>query len=257
MCGEGFRECEDCVKTAPGAEKRATIYKVRRTVLIVDDEPAIRRVLAQYLAADGHEVLEADTGARALELVGSGVPIDMVLLDIGLPDIDGFEVLSRLRRTSSIYVMVVSARAEETDKLVGLGVGADDYVIKPFSVREIAARIKAVFRRVDGSLSLVDDHLRLGSLTIDPTAREVRLRGEPVELSQLDFDLLLALAERPGRVWSRQQLLERVWGYDFYGDERVIDVHIRTIRRALGDDAERPEFIATVRGVGYKFLGSP
>lgn len=230
-----------------------------RTVLIVDDEPSIRRVLSQYLTSEGHQVLQSATGAEALRLLGvldaPAAQIDLVILDIGLPDIDGLQVLSQLRRISSVYVMVVTARAEETDKLVGLNVGADDYVTKPFSVREIAARIKAVFRRMDASSGEGEDEaIRVGDLAINLAAREVTIAGEPVELSALDFDLLTALATRPGRVWSRTQLLEKVWGYDFYGDERVVDVHIRTMRKALGDEAAEPRFIATVRGVGYKFL---
>lgn len=228
-------------------------------MLVVDDEPSIRRVLTQYLEADGHRVVEASTGAEALQRLGlagrPAAPVDLVLLDIGLPDIDGLQVLSTLRRTSNVYVLVLTARAEETDKLVGLHVGADDYVTKPFSVREVAARVKAAFRRMDTQTEASgDDLLRLGDLSIDVGAREVRVGDQPVELTALDFDLLLALAERPGRVLSRAQLLERVWGYDFYGDERVVDVHIRTMRRALGDDPVQPRFIATVRGVGYKML---
>ena len=235
---------------------------VSRTVRIVDDVPSIRRVLSQYLTSEGHRVIEAATGAEALQQLGvldapAAEPIDLVLLDIGLPDIDGLQVLSQLRRTSSIYVILVTARAEETDKLVGLNVGADDYVTKPFSVREVAARIKAVFRRMGAAATETDDErIRVGDLVIDLAAREVRVAGEPVELSALDFDLLVALAARPGRVWSRTQLLEKVWGYDFYGDDRVVDVHIRTMRKALGDDPVEPRYIATVRGVGYKFLAA-
>ena len=231
-----------------------------RTVLVVDDEPSIRKVLSQYLVSEGHRVLEAATGAEALQhlglLGGQGSGVDLVLLDLGLPDIDGLEVLSTIRRSQTVYVMVLTARAEEVDKLVGLNVGADDYVTKPFSVREVAARIKAVFRRLDAASRDTHDEdvLRLGDLVIDRAAREVHLAGTPVELSALDFDLLTALAERPGRVLSRAQLLEKVWGYDFYGDERVVDVHIRTMRKALDDDPVEPRFIATVRGVGYKFL---
>jgi DNA-binding response OmpR family regulator len=219
-----------------------------RTVLVVDDEPSIRKVLSQYLVSEGHRVLEAATGAEALQhlglLGGQGSGVDLVLLDLGLPDIDGLEVLSTIRRSQTVYVMVLTARAEEVDKLVGLNVGADDYVTKPFSVREVAARIKAVFRRLDAASRDTHDEdvLRLGDLVIDRAAREVHLAGTPVELSALDFDLLTALAERPGR------------GYDFYGDERVVDVHIRTMRKALDDDPVEPRFIATVRGVGYKFL---
>lgn len=262
LCGFYRQSYEDSVKECPlsvflGHNERVT----RRTVLIVDDEPAIRRILSQYLAAEGHTVIEAATGKEALHTLGveggvSATPVDMVLLDIGLPDIDGFDVIARLRQTSSTYVMVVSARTEETDKLVGLNLGADDYVTKPFSVREIAARMKAVFRRMDtaGSPAGNEECLQRGDVVIDTAAREVTVGGEVAELTQLDFDLLVALAESPGRVWSRPQLLEKVWGYDFYGDERVIDVHIGTIRKMLRDDAEEPRYIATVRGVGYKFV---
>ena len=181
--------------------------------------------------------------------------VDLVLLDIGLPDVDGLQVLTQLRRSSQVYVILVTARTEETDKLVGLTVGADDYITKPFSVREVVARIKAVFRRMDVSTEPDDaDVIVIGDLRIDLGAHEVRQAGALVELSALDFDLLAALAASPGRVLSRVQLLEKVWGYDFYGDERVVDVHIRTMRKALGDDPLEPRYIATVRGVGYKFL---
>jgi len=234
-----------------------------RTVLVVDDEPQIRKLLREYLTADGYHVLEADCGASALRQLGMrGDPahaqaIDLVLLDIGLPDIDGLEVLSQLRRNSQVYVILVTARTEETDKLVGLTVGADDYITKPFSVREVVARVKAVFRRIDTAARAADDDvMTIGDLRIDLAARAVRLAGTPIELSALDFDLLAALAASPGRVLSRAQLLEKVWGYDFYGDERVVDVHIRTMRKALGDDPLDPTYIATVRGVGYKFLPS-
>ncbi len=233
---------------------------VGRTVLVVDDEPQIRALLREYLAAEGYQVLEADSGATALRQLGMlsepvARNVDLVLLDIGLPDVDGLQVLTQLRRSSQVYVILVTARTEETDKLVGLTVGADDYITKPFSVREVVARIKAVFRRMDVSTEPDDaDVIVIGDLRIDLGAHEVRQAGALVELSALDFDLLAALAASPGRVLSRVQLLEKVWGYDFYGDERVVDVHIRTMRKALGDDPLEPRYIATVRGVGYKFL---
>lgn len=231
-----------------------------RTVLVVDDEPQIRALLREYLAAEGYQVLEADSGATALRQLGmlgesAARNVDLVLLDIGLPDVDGLQVLTQLRRSSQVYVILVTARTEETDKLVGLTVGADDYITKPFSVREVVARIKAAFRRMDASTEPDDaDVIVIGDLRIDLGAHEVRQAGALVELSALDFDLLAALAASPGRVLSRVQLLEKVWGYDFYGDERVVDVHIRTMRKALGDDPLEPRYIATVRGVGYKFL---
>lgn len=231
-----------------------------RTVLIVDDEAPIRLLLREYLAAEGYRVLEAASGAQALSVLGldeaqPGTTVDLVLLDIGLPDIDGLQVLTQLRRASQVYVMMITARAEEMDKLVGLTVGADDYITKPFSPREVVARIKAVFRRMGASEPHQADHvIEVGDLRIDTDAREVSRGGVGVELSALDFDLLVALATSPGRVLSRGQLLEKVWGYDFYGDERVVDVHIRTMRKALDDDPAEPQFIATVRGVGYKML---
>ena len=228
-----------------------------RRILVVDDEAQIRHVLRAYLQAEGFVVTEAATGADALHLaLGHDDGPDLVLLDVGLPDIDGLQVLGRLRAASDVFVILVTARAEEVDKLVGLSVGADDYITKPFSPREVVARVRTVLRRVraDDAPLAPDQALRFDGLVIDPERREVEASGRPVVLSALDFDLLLAFAEAPGRVYSRAQLLERVWGYDFYGDERVVDVHIRSMRSALGDDANHPRIIGTVRGVGYKFL---
>jgi len=227
-----------------------------RRVLVVDDEPHIRTVLRGYLQADGFEVAEAADGAAALAVMREHPP-DLVLLDVMMPGIDGLEVLRQLRTFSDVYVILVTARAEEVDKLVGLGVGADDYIIKPFSPREVTARVKAVLRRDRGLHTVEQATLRFDGVTIDTAGREVVVNGAPVMLSSLEFDLLAALAAAPGRVFSRAQLLERVWGYDFYGDERVVDVHIRSLRARLGDPAGDAHLIATVRGAGYKFVGSP
>ena len=227
-----------------------------RRVLVVDDEPHIRAVLRGYLEADGFAVSEAADGEEAVRQVRQDAP-DLVLLDVMLPGIDGIETLRQVRTFSDVYVIVVTARTEEVDKLVGLGVGADDYVTKPFSPREVAARVKAVLRRDRGVRQAGPAVLRFDGLTVDPGTREVHAGETPVGLSALEFDLLAALAEAPGRVFSRRQLLERVWGYDFFGDERVVDVHIRSLRARLGDDAASPRLIATVRGVGYKFTGRP
>jgi DNA-binding response OmpR family regulator len=213
-------------------------------------------VLRGYLQADGFEVAEAADGAAALAGMREHPP-DLVLLDVMMPGIDGLEVLRQLRTFSDVYVILVTARAEEVDKLVGLGVGADDYIIKPFSPREVTARVKAVLRRDRGLHTVEQATLRFDGVTIDTAGREVVVNGAPVMLSSLEFDLLAALAAAPGRVFSRAQLLERVWGYDFYGDERVVDVHIRSLRARLGDPAGDPHLIATVRGAGYKFVGSP
>ena len=233
-------------------------------VLVVDDEAQIRVVLRAYLEREGYEVEEAATGQEALAR-GTSFRPDLVLLDIGLPDLDGLEVLRQLRTTSDVYVVMVTARADEVDLLVGLSVGADDYVSKPFSPREVVARVKTVLRRgrnvPDVALAATPTPVvaawQFDGLAIDPERREVRTEAGMVELSALEFDLLAALASSPGRVFSRAQLLERVWGYAFFGDERVVDVHVRNLRRALGDDATSPAVIGTVRGVGYKFLKEP
>jgi len=234
---------------------------VAQRVLIVDDEPQIRTVLRAYLEADGFEVSEVGTGADTLrELTRTGArPFDVVLLDIGLPDLGGLDVLQKIRATSEVYVILVTARSEEVDKLIGLSVGADDYITKPFSPREVVARVKTVLRRTSAraeakGAEATDGALTFDGLVIDRERREICTDAGPVTLSALEFDLLLALASAPGRVFSRAQLLEDVWGYDFYGDERVVDVHIRGMRAALGDDAANPQIIGTVRGVGYKFL---
>ena len=227
-----------------------------RRVLIVDDEPHIRTVLRGYLEAEGFAVTEAADGAAALAALRPDQP-DLVLLDVMLPGTDGLEVLRRLRTFSDVYVILVTAKSEEIDKLVGLGVGADDYITKPFSPREVAARVKAVLRRDREARRNDEPVLRFDRLTLDLPGREVTLDGEPVALSSLEFDLLAAFASAPGRVFSRAQLLERVWGYDFYGEERVVDVHIRSLRARLGDNANDPHLIATVRGAGYKFVGRP
>ena len=228
-----------------------------RRILVVDDEPQIRTVLKAYLQTEGFTVIEAATGADALRhVLDRGEAPDLVLLDVGLPDLSGLDVLAKIRAASEVFVILVTARAEEVDKIVGLSVGADDYVTKPFSPREVVARVKTVLRRVRADEAAIADDpiLRFEGLSIDPERREVETSHGPAVLSALDFDLLLALADSPGRVFSRAQLLEKVWGYDFYGDERVVDVHIRSMRSALGDDANNPRIVGTVRGVGYKFL---
>ena len=227
-----------------------------RRVLVVDDEPSIRTVLRGYLEADGFAVVEAPDGEAALAALRAGPP-DLVLLDVMLPGVDGLEVLRQLRTFSDVYVILVTAKTEEIDKLVGLGVGADDYVTKPFSPREVTARVKAVLRRDRGSRVAEESVHRFAGLSVDLPGREATVDGVVVTLSSLEFDLLAAFISAPGRVFSRAQLLERVWGHDFYGDERVVDVHIRNLRARLGDDAGDPHLIATVRGAGYKFVGRP
>lgn len=222
----------------------------------MDDEPKIRDVLRRYLVADGFEVSEAATGEAALEQVQALHP-EVVVLDVRLPGKDGFEVLAELRKTSTVYVLMLTARSDEVDRLLGLTLGADDYVIKPFSPREVSARVKALLRRSRSPETAGGDILDLGALRIDHGRRLVVHGGRPVELTVLEFDLLAALASAPGRVFTRRQLLERVWGWDFFGDERVVDVHIRNLRQALSDDSQNPKVIATVRGVGYRLVENP
>jgi DNA-binding response OmpR family regulator len=180
----------------------------------------------------------------------------VVVLDVMMPGMDGLEVLRRLRATSDVFVILLTAKAEEVDKLVGLSVGADDYLTKPFSPRELVARVRAVLRRQRDAATPNRDTMSFAGLVIDRARREVLRDGAPVELTALEFDLLAALAASPGRVYSRRQLLEHVWGWDYVGDERVVDVHVRNLRRALGDDASAPSIVATVRGVGYKFVAA-
>lgn len=227
-----------------------------RTILIVDDERKIRQLVRAYLEKDGFDVIEASTGPEALEKAKDHRP-DLIVLDVMLPELDGIEVLREIRTFSDVYVVMLTAKSEEVDKLIGLSVGADDYLSKPFSPRELLARVKAVLRRDRGTPKQDTGALRFDGLVVDEDRREVTRENSPIELTALEFDLLAALAAEPGRVFSRRQLLERVWGWDFFGDERVVDVHIRNLRKALGDDATHPSVIGTVRGVGYKFLLEP
>jgi DNA-binding response OmpR family regulator len=225
-------------------------------ILLVDDEPDLRAMLRRYLQAEGFEVTDAADGEAAL-LRLRGSTSDLVLLDVAMPGMDGFTVLQEIRRTSDVPVIMLTARAEEVDRVIGLTIGSDDYVTKPFSPRELVARIRAVLRRGRSGRQDADDTLTFDGITLDPATRETAVDGGPVELSALEFDLLAALASAPGRVFTRGQLLERVWGWDYFGAERVVDVHIGNLRKTLGDDASNPRFIGTVRGVGYKFVATP
>ena len=220
-------------------------------ILVVDDDAGIRSVLRGYLEQAGYRVTEAADGESALAAMDDAGS-DVVLLDVGLPDIDGLEVLRRIRSRSDAFVLMVTARVEEVDRLVGLGMGADDYIAKPFSPREVVARVGAFLRRARSVP--VAAEVEQAALSVDPRTREVTVDGRLVDLSALEFDLLAFLASRPGQVFTRTQILEHVWGGDWYGDERVVDVHIRSLRAHLGDDASSPRFIGTARGVGYKLI---
>ena len=228
-------------------------------ILVVDDEAGIRDLVGTYLRNEGFVVDDAADGDEALDRIAR-FPPDLMVLDLRLPTVDGFDVLREVRRTSTLPVIVLSARAEEMDKLIGLELGADDYLTKPFSPREAMARVRAVLRRSRHEPSLRDSEQgvrRFEGLVVDRDRREVFVDGTAVDLTTLEFDLLDALAGAPGRVFTRRQLTEQVWGWDFYGDERIVDVHIRNLRKALGDAADDPTFIGTVRGVGYKLLAAP
>lgn len=229
-------------------------------ILVVDDEKPIRELVASYLKEDGFVVEELSDGQAALERVQRADDLDLIILDVRMPNLDGIEALREIRRLSDTYVIMLTAASEETDRLIGLSVGADDYVTKPFSPREVVARVKAVLRRVrNDRMASSSDHrtepMLFADMVIDVDEHQVSVDGKPVELTALQFTLIRTLAESPGRVFARHQLIERVWGRDFFGEERVVDVHIGNLRKALGDDAAEPRFVATVRGVGYRFVG--
>jgi two-component system alkaline phosphatase synthesis response regulator PhoP len=221
-------------------------------ILIIDDEPSIVNLVSAYLRPEGYEVFTAADGIAGLKAARAYKP-DLIVLDLMLPGLDGLELLSRLRRESDTYVILLTARTEETDKIVGLSVGADDYVTKPFSPRELVARIKAALRRLQaGSAACGSGVLSFTRVTIDAGARTVLVDGQPVDLTAIEFNLLMALAESRGRVLTREQLLEKVWGGSYFGELRVVDVHLGHVRQKLGGD-----FITTVRGVGYRFEDEP
>ena len=226
-------------------------------VLIVDDEAPIRDLVRGYLEREGFAVATAADGPDGLAAVRSGRP-DVVILDVMLPGLDGLEVCRRLRTFSDAYVLMLTARDEEIDRIVGLSVGADDYLVKPFSPRELVARVKAMLRRPRGGPGGGSGDSRVpGALAIDEARRAVRVDGRPVELTALEFDLLAVLARDPGVVVRRASLLDRVWGPDFVADEHLVDVHVANLRRKLGDDPAAPRFIETVRGVGYRLREVP
>ena len=217
-------------------------------VLVVEDDDAIAAPLAAGLEREGFQVQRVATGTDALEADG----VDVVLLDLGLPDIDGFEVCRRLRSRSDVPILVISARGEEIDRVVGLELGADDYLVKPFGFRELVARIRAVTRRT-GATPAAARPQQVGALEIDRRTRRVRVAGAEVALTPKEFDLLACLAEEPGTVVTRQELLDEVWDPHWYGPSRTIDVHVASVRKKLGD----PRWVETVRGVGFRLGALP
>ncbi len=239
-------------RAAVGAKERMTSPSNPIRVLVVDDEPPIRSVVRGFLEREGMQVAEAIDGPGAVEAVRAFAP-DVVVLDIMLPGFDGLEVLRRIRGFADPYVLMLTARAEEVDRIVGLTVGADDYLTKPFSPRELTVRVQALLRRRrSGTPDTADAILRAGDLVVDRRRREVTVAAGQVELTPLEFGILEALARDPGVVLTRQQLLDAVWGIDFVGDDHVLEVHVGNLRHKLGDEPGDPRYIETVRGVGYR-----
>jgi DNA-binding response OmpR family regulator len=225
------------------------------TILLVDDEESVRKVLTFPLERDGFTVVQAADGEEALRRFGEETP-DLVVLDIMLPKLDGLEVCKRLRATSQVPIIMLTARDDELDKVIGLELGADDYITKPFSIREFRSRVRALLRRAKApplGATDEDERIEADGLVIDVPRRSVTVRGEPVQLTYVEFELLRALASNPGRVYSRRMLLEALWKSADYRDPRTIDVHVRHLREKLEEEPRTPEYILTVRGVGYRF----
>ncbi|MFI7482946.1 response regulator transcription factor [Kocuria sp. M1R5S2] len=224
-------------------------------VLVVDDERALAGMVASYLGRAGYDVLQAHTGPDALEAAHREDP-DVVVLDLGLPGLDGMEVCRRIRAVSECYVLMLTARGDEEARLAGLGAGADDYITKPFSVRELVARVQAVMRRprTGEPRARRGTPWVFGELEVDVAARQVRVAGRPVALTPTEFDLLAALAARPHEALSRRHLIDVVWDPAWVGDEHIVDVHIAHVRRKLGDDPAAPRWVDTVRGFGYRMV---
>jgi len=222
-------------------------------ILVVDDEKQIVEVLKMYLERDSFRVSTASDGAAALAAFESQPP-DLVLLDLMLPQVDGLEVFRRLRAKYSTPIIMLTARGEEIDRILGLELGADDYIVKPFSPREVVARVKTVLRRAAGARDESSEKaVEVGELRIDPRTREVNVGARQIELTSKEFDLLYFLAMHPGQVFTRAQLLDKVWGYEFFGDASTVTVHVRRLREKIEANPTEPRFVTTVWGVGYKF----
>jgi DNA-binding response OmpR family regulator len=223
------------------------------TVLVVDDEPIVREVVVSYLRREGFTTLEAGDGAEARRLLELGDP-GLVVLDLMLPEIDGLQLCRWIRSRSDVPVIMLTARGEETDRIIGLELGADDYVTKPFSPRELAARVRAVLRRADGAVDARDRRLVFGDVEMESATREARRAGEPLALTAKEFDLLWFLASHPRRVFSREQLMARVWGYAAAVDTGTVTVHVRRLRAKIERDPAHPDHLQTVWGVGYRLV---
>ena len=226
----------------------------RPTILLVEDEPAITEPLAEALEREGFEPSVAAGATEAIEMARAALP-DLVLLDIGLPDGSGLDVCRELRRETDVPIIMVTARGSEADRVAGLELGADDYVVKPFSAREVTARVRAVLRRSGSKGKSRDGAIEIGEVRLDARRREASVGGEPLDLSRNEFELLRTLMEEAGSVITRQALIERVWDMNWFGSTKTLDVHVSGLRRKLGDDPRRPRYIHTVRGVGFRFSG--
>ncbi len=225
----------------------------RRTILMVEDEESITVPLAEALEREGFDTQVSGTVREALELTERALP-DLVLLDVMLPDGSGYDVCRRLRERSRVPIIMLTARGEETDRIVGLELGADDYVVKPFSAREVAARIRAVLRRADAEGSAGrDGPLEVGPVQLDPDRRSASVEGQQLELTRKEFELLELLLREAGNVVSRERLIDEVWDVNWFGSTKTLDVHVSSLRRKLGDDSADPRFIHTLRGVGFRF----
>jgi DNA-binding response OmpR family regulator len=224
-----------------------------KKILVVDDEPQIMRVLKGYLEAAGFQVIPAYDGMEALAAFRHAAP-DLIVLDLMLPQVDGLDVARAIRRESDVPIIMLTARVDEADRLIGLELGADDYVAKPFSPREVVARVRAVLRRAGGGPEPAGRVLSAGDVALDMDKRQASVAGRPVELTPTEFDLLATLVESPGRVFSRMQLLDKLQGYAYEGYERTIDVHVKNLRQKIEADPKRPVYILTVYGLGYKFV---
>jgi len=231
------------------------VAATKRTVLLVEDEESITAPLSEALSREGFEAVIAGTAADALELAGSRSP-DLVLLDLGLPDGSGLDVCRELRSRSTVPIIMVTARGEETDRIVGLEVGADDYVVKPFSAREVVARIRAVLRRTAAPPPTpLGEVVELGDVCVDRARRSATVAGASLELSRKEFDLLQLLVDNAGTVVKRERLIDEVWDTNWFGSTKTLDVHVSALRKKLGDDPSAPRYIHTVRGVGFRFAG--
>jgi len=220
-------------------------------VLVVDDEVALADIIASYLKREGFEATTVHDGITAVETARTLRP-DLIVLDLMLPGLDGIEVCKEVRKFSDAYIIMLTARDEEVDKIVGLAVGADDYMVKPFSTKELIARVRAMLRRPRvGAEPTKTEAIHIGDLEIDVDVRIVRIGERPIDLTRTEFDLLATMARRPRVAFSRRQLIDSVWGDTWYGDEHVVDVHVGHLRKKLGDDSDQPQYVRTIRGIGY------